>query len=48
VLPLNLGIGLLFFDGLDGFATLFFFAVDHDHFHACVGECAADFISVLL
>lgn len=38
--PVDLCIGCLFFDRLDGFLALFFLAVDHDHLGTAVGQDA--------
>lgn len=43
--PFDLGVGFLFLDVGDGVVALFFFAIDHDDFHASEGEGAADFIA---
>ena len=48
MLPLDLGVCLLFLYGLDSISPLLFFAVHHDDFDAGKGKRAADFISAAL
>jgi hypothetical protein len=45
MLPLNVGICLLFLDARDCFGALFFFAIYHNYFYASEGKRATNFVA---